>query len=70
MDKEIINKFKIIIGDKGYDSEESHIIAKRYGLFAIIPARNEDIPIYCIKGENRKKMKRYLPDQKNTKEGQ
>jgi len=36
MDKEIISKFKIIIGDKGYDSEENHVIAKRYGLLAII----------------------------------
>ena len=41
MDSEIVGKFKIIIGDKGYDSEENYVIAKRYGLFAIIPARNE-----------------------------
>jgi len=50
MDREITDKFKIIIGDKGYDSEENHIIAKRYGLFVIIPGRNEDIPIY-LKGK-------------------
>jgi len=46
MDSEIINKFKIIIGDKGYDSEENHVIAKRCGLFPIMPARNEDVPIH------------------------
>jgi len=40
MDKEIISKFKIIIGDKRYDSEENHVILKRH-LFAIIPSRNE-----------------------------
>ena len=37
MNIKIINKFKIVIGDKGYDSEENHIIARKHGLFAIIP---------------------------------
>jgi len=48
MDSEIIGKFKIIIVDKGYDSErgEPHYYQKIYGLFAIIPARNEEVPIY------------------------
>ena len=63
IDREIIAKFKIIIGDKGYDSEENHVIAKRYDLLAIIPVRNEDVPIYRTKGENRKRMKRHLPEE-------
>jgi len=63
MDGEVIDKFNMIIGDKGFDSEENHIIARRYGLFAIIPARNEDVPIYRTKGENRKRMKRHLPEE-------
>jgi len=63
VDREIINKFNIIIGDKGYDSEENHVIAKRYSLSAIIPARNEDVPIYRTKGENRKRMKKHLPEE-------
>jgi len=63
MDKEIINKFDIIIGDKGYDSEENHVIAKKHGLLAIIPARNEDVPIYRTKGKNRKRMKRNLSEE-------
>jgi len=63
MDREIINRFKIIIGDKGYDSEENHVIAKRYDLQAIIPVRNEDVPIHRTKGENRKRMKRHLPEE-------
>ncbi len=62
MDSEIIRKFRIIIGDKGYDSEENHIIAKKYGLLAIIPARNKDVPIHRTKGENRKRMKKHLPE--------
>jgi len=41
MDREIINKFKIIIGDKGYDSEENFIIAKKPLCNNIL--RNEDI---------------------------
>ena len=63
IDKEIIGKFKFIIGDKGYDSEENHVIAKRNGLLAIIPVRNKDVPIHRTKGENRKRMKRHLPEE-------
>jgi len=63
MDREIIGKFNIIIDDKGYDSEENHIIAKKHGLFAIIPTRNKDVPIHRTKGENRKRMKRHLPEE-------
>jgi len=63
IDKELINKFRIIIGDKGYDPEENHVIAKRYHLQAIIPTRNKDVPIHRTKGENRKRMKRHLPDE-------
>jgi len=62
-DREIVGKFKIIIGDKGYDSEENHVIAKKHGLFAIIPARNKDETIHRTKGENRKRMKRHLPEE-------
>jgi len=29
IDREIINKFDVIIGDKGYDSEENHVTAKK-----------------------------------------
>mgnify|MGYP001772611472 CR=1 FL=1 len=29
MDREVVGKFKIIIGNKGYDSEENHFIAKK-----------------------------------------
>jgi len=62
MDSEIVGKFKIIIGDKGYDSEENYVIAKRYGLFAIIPARNEYVPTH-LKEKTEKGI-----CQKNTKE--
>jgi len=55
--------FRVIIGDKGYDSEENHVIAKKHGLLAIIPVRNEDVPIHRTKGENRKRMKRHLSDE-------
>ena len=32
MYEELVDKFKIIIGDKGYDSEENHVIAKNIPL--------------------------------------
>ena len=43
--------------------EENHVIAKRYSLLAIIPTRNKDVPIYRTKGENRKRMKKHLPEE-------
>jgi len=36
MDSEVVGNFDIIIGDKGNDSEENHVIPKRDGLFVII----------------------------------
>jgi len=63
MDKELVSKFKIIIGDKGYDSEENHVITKRYNLLAIIPVRSKDVPIHRTKGEYRKRMKRHLSEE-------
>ena len=39
---------------------ENHVVAKKHCLLAIIPARNEEVPIYRTKGENRKRMKRHL----------
>jgi len=64
MDSEIIDKFKIIIGDKGYDSERGKSrYCQKHGLLAIIPVRNEDVPIYRTKEENRKRMKRHLPEE-------
>jgi len=44
--KFIIKKCTLIIGDKGYDSEYNHECARSYGLISIIPAGYEDIPIY------------------------
>ncbi|MGC8620186.1 MAG: transposase [Thermoplasmata archaeon] len=61
--KSIIRKFTHIIGDKGYDSEKNHQIARSYGLISVIPARNEDVPVYRTRGYYRKKMKRKLPDE-------
>ena len=63
MDREIVGKFKIIIGDKGYDSMDNHVIAKKHDLLAVIPERNKDVQIHRTKGENRKRMKRHLPEE-------
>jgi len=48
--------------------EENHVIAKKHGLLAIVLERNEDVPIHRTKGENRKRMKKYLPEE--CKKGQ
>ena len=49
----------IVVGDRGYDSEENHIMVReKLGSFSVIPARNEDIPIWKTYGRYRKQMKR------------
>jgi len=54
LNREIVSKLRIVIGDKVYDSEkENHIIAKKHALLAIILARNEDVLVYRTKGEKR-----------------
>ena len=42
------------------------LLPKKHDLSAIIPERNEDVPMYRTKRENRKRMKRHW--QKSTKE--
>jgi hypothetical protein len=59
----IIGKFTHIIGDKGYDSEKNHQIARSYGLISVIPARNEDVPVYRTRGYYSKRMKRKSRDE-------
>jgi len=66
MDKELVNK--LIIVDNGYNSEENHIIAKRYALFTILQAKNKDVLIHRTKRENRKRMENHPPEE--YKEGQ
>jgi Transposase DDE domain len=49
----------IVVGDRGYDSEENHIMVReKLGSFSVIPARNGDIPIWKTYGRYRKQMKR------------
>lgn len=49
----------VVTADKGYDSEENHVLVREllHG-FSIIPARYEDVPIWKTFGRYRKQMKR------------
>src|SRR6478736_7607553 len=63
----------IVVGDRGYDSEENHIMVReKLGSFSVIPARNEDISIWKTHGIYRKQMKRgyskLLYNQRNKNE--
>ena len=50
---------KIVVLDKGYDDEKVHeFIREVMGALSIIPARNEDVPIWRTSGRYRKQMKR------------
>ena len=47
------------IGDKGYDDEKNHeFLRDELHVDSIIPARNENVPIWRTRGKYRKKMKR------------
>src|SRR5487761_461539 len=47
------------IGDKGYDDEKNHeFLRDELHVDSIIPARNEDVPVWRTGGKYRKKMKR------------
>ena len=50
----------VVVGDRGYDSEENHIMVReKLGAFSVIPIRNEDVPICKTCGRRyRKQMKR------------
>jgi hypothetical protein len=49
----------VVIGDKGYDSEDNHILVRDVlDAFSVIPARYEHVPIQRTCGKYRKQMKR------------
>ena len=52
----------VVTADKGYDSEDNHLLVRDYlNAFSIIPARYERVPIWRTHGRYRKKMKRGYP---------
>ncbi|MGB8034295.1 MAG: transposase [Nitrososphaeraceae archaeon] len=49
----------VITGDKGYDSEDNHVLVREdLHAFSVIPARYEHVPIWKTHGKYRKQMKR------------
>jgi hypothetical protein len=49
----------VVTADKGYDSEDNHLLVRDYlNAFSIIPARYERVPIWRTHGRYRKQMKR------------
>ena len=50
---------KLVVLDKGYDDEKVHEFIREFmEAMSIIPARNEDVPIWKTSGKYRKQMKR------------
>ena len=48
----------VVTGDKGYDSEENHLLVREHlHAFSIIPARYEHVPIWRTHGKYRKEMR-------------
>jgi hypothetical protein len=68
-----INPLSVGVADKGYDSEENHILVREnLKGFSIIPPRYENVPIWKTKGTYRKEMKhgynKILYNQRNKDE--
>jgi Transposase DDE domain len=54
-----INPLSVVVADKGYDSEENHILVREnLNGFSVIPSRYENITIWKTRGKYRKEMKR------------
>ncbi|HKG41749.1 MAG TPA: IS5 family transposase [Nitrososphaeraceae archaeon] len=54
-----IMPLSVVTGDKGYDSEENHVLVREdLHAFSVIPSRYEHVPIWRTHGMYRKQMKR------------
>jgi hypothetical protein len=54
-----IRRISVVVADKGYDSEENHVIIReKLDGLSIIPSRYENVPIWKTHGRYRKEMKR------------
>jgi hypothetical protein len=54
-----IRPLSVAVADKGYDSEENHVLVReRLKAYSIIPPRNMHVPIWKTHGRYRKQMKR------------
>jgi len=52
-------RIKVGIGDKGYDDEKNHeFLREELHAMSVIPARNQDVPVWKTHGRYRKEMKR------------
>jgi hypothetical protein len=54
----------LVIGDKGFDAQKNHELVHEHGALLITPLKNENVPVWRTKGEDRKKLKRYFPKKK------
>ncbi|HET8792949.1 MAG TPA: hypothetical protein VFM31_04080, partial [Nitrososphaeraceae archaeon] len=53
-----LRRLFVVIADKGYDSEENHILVREnLNRFSIIPPRYKNVPLWKTHGRYRKGMK-------------
>jgi hypothetical protein len=54
-----IKPLSIVVADKGYDSEENHVLVREnLNAYSIIPPRYQEVPVCKTHGRYRKQMKR------------
>ena len=53
-----IKPLSVAVADKGYDSEENHVLVREHlNAYSIIPPRHQNVPIWKTHGRYRKQMK-------------
>jgi predicted nucleotidyltransferase len=59
----------VAVADKGYDSEENHVLVREHlKAYSIIHSRNMYVPIWRTHGKYRKQMKRGYTDYRTINE--
>lgn len=57
-----IMPLSIVVADRGYDSEENHVLVREnHHAYSIIPPKYQDVPVWKTHGRYRKELKRGYP---------
>ena len=51
----------VVIGDKGFDAQKNRGVVHERGALLITPLKNEKVPVWRTRGEDKKKLKRNFP---------
>lgn len=62
-----ITTIDTLLGDKAFDAQKNHDLARQHCTLLITPVRNADVPVWRTRGPDRKRLKRHFPTKKYHK---